>query len=268
MALCYDRSQYKLAWCQNLTEERDMSSNFRIFAGVAIAASLAVAATAKIDNSTRPAADVERDAARKPAEMVKFAMVKPGQTVVDMLPGSGYFTRLFSQAVGPKGKVVALVPDVYAAANPVMGTGITALAAEPAYKNVEAAIRSLLVVGAPGSVERVFTAQNYHDLRSAKLPAQTGEAVNKAVFAALKPGGMYIIIDHSAAAGSGLRDVDTLHRIDAATLKAEVVSVGFKFAGESKLLASKADDRSKNVFDPAIRGKTDQFIYRFEKPKK
>lgn len=245
-----------------------MSSKLKIMTGIAIAVTLSVAATAKIENATRPTADVERDAARKPAEMVKFAMIKPGQTVVDMLPGGGYFTRVFAQAVGPKGKVVALVPDQYAAANPKMGTGIQALAAEPAYSNVEAAIRSLLQVGEPGTVDRVFTAQNYHDLRSSKLPPQTGEAVNKAVFAALKPGGIYIIIDHSAAAGSGIRDVDTLHRIDAATLKAEVVSVGFKFSGESKLLANKADDRTKNVFDPAIRGNTDQFAYRFEKPKK
>lgn len=245
-----------------------MTSKLQIFTGVAIAATLAVAATAAINNSTRPAADIKRDAVRKPAAMVAFAKIKPGQTVVDMLPGGGYFTRVFAQAVGPKGKVVALVPDVYAAANPKMGTGIQALAAEPAYANVEAAIRSLLQVGEPGTVDRVFTAQNYHDLRSAKLPAQTGEAVNRAVFAALKPGGMYIVIDHSAAEGSGVRDVDTLHRIDAATLKAEVVAVGFKFTGQSKLLANKADDRSKNVFDPAIRGKTDQFVYRFEKPVK
>ncbi len=252
-----------------------MKTRYQIMTVLALTASslgIVYAKTAANDftigKANRPADDVTRDAARKPAEMVKFAMIKPGQTVVDMLPGTGYFTRVFSQAVGPKGKVVALVPDVYAAANPQMGTGIKALAAEPAYANVEAAIRSLLEVGAPGSVDRVFTAQNYHDLRSAKLPPQTGEAVNKAVFAALRPGGMYIIIDHSAAAGSGLRDVDTLHRIDAATLKAEVVSVGFKFAGESKLLTNKADDRSKIVFDPAIRGKTDQFVYRFEKPKK
>ena len=245
-----------------------MTKTINILAGIAIAATLAVAATAAIDNSTRPAADIERDATRKPAAMVAFAKIKPGQTVVDMLPGGGYFTRIFAQAVGPKGKVVALVPDQYAAANPKMGTGIQALAAEPAYSNVEAAIRSILQVGAPGSVDRVFTAQNYHDLRSAKLPPQTGDAVNRAVFAALKPGGMYIIIDHSAAKGSGLRDVDSLHRIDAATLKAEVVSVGFKFTGESKLLALKTDDRTKSVFDPAIRGNTDQFVYRFEKPKK
>jgi predicted methyltransferase len=229
---------------------------------------VAAAPAFKIDNSSRPASDVERDTARKPASMISFSQISPGQTVVDMLPGGGYFTRVFAQAVGPKGKIVALVSDQYAARNPKAGTDIQALAAEPAYKNVEAAIRSLGDVGAPGTVDRVWTAQNYHDLHSAKLPADTINGINRAVFAALKPGGMYIVLDHNAAKGSGLRDVDTLHRIDAATVKAEVISVGFKFAGESKLLANAADDRTKMVFDLAIRGKTDQFVYRFMKPKK
>jgi predicted methyltransferase len=222
----------------------------------------------KLDNSTRPAAEVERDAARKPAAMLRFSQIKAGQLVVDMLPGGGYFTRVFSQAVGPNGKVVALVSDQYAARFPKAGTDIQALAAEPAYKNVEAAIRSLGNVGAPNSVDRVFTAQNYHDLRSKNLPAGTADGINRAVFAALKPGGFYIIVDHSAAAGSGLRDVDTLHRIDAAMVKTEVIAAGFKYVDETKELANKADDRTKNVFDPAIRGKTDQFVFRFVKPKK
>ncbi len=245
-----------------------MKNGFKTLALAGFATALIAAGGLKIDNSTRPAADIERDGARKPAAMVAFADIKAGQTVVDLLPGGGYFTRVFSQVVGPKGHVVALVSDQYAKAVPKAATDIQALAAEPAYKNVEAAVRSLGDVGAPGSVDHVFTAQNYHDLRSKNLPANAAEGVNRAVFAALKPGGSYIILDHSASAGSGLRDVDTLHRIDAATLKAEVISVGFKFAGESKLLANKADDRTKNVFDPAIRGKTDQFVFRFIKPKK
>ncbi len=245
-----------------------MTMTLQTFGAIAAATMLVAAAPLSIDNSTRPAEDVARDAARKPADMVAFAKITPGQTVVDLLPGGGYFTRVFAQAVGPTGKVVALVSDQYAAQKPEAATVIQALAAEPAYKNVEAAVRSLGDVGAPGTVDRVWTAQNYHDLRSQKLPPQTGEGINRAVFAALKPGGYYIVLDHSAAKGSGLRDVDTLHRIDAATLKAEVTSVGFKFAGESKLLANKADDRTKMVFDPAIRGKTDQFVYRFMKPKK
>jgi predicted methyltransferase len=239
-----------------------------VFAFAAFGALVAATPALKLDNSTRPAADVERDGLRKPAAMVRFSQIKPAQLVVDMLPGGGYFTRVFSQVVGPNGKVVALVSDQYAARFPKAGTDIQALAAEPAYKNVEAAIRSLGNVGAPNSVDRVFTAQNYHDLRSKNLPADTADGINRAVFAALKPGGFYVILDHSAAAGSGLRDVDTLHRIDAATVKAEVISAGFKFIDETKELASKADDRSKNVFDPAIRGKTDQFVFRFVKPKK
>jgi predicted methyltransferase len=245
-----------------------MKTGLKTIAIAGMAVALIGAGALKIDNSTRPAADVDRDASRKPVAMAKFAGIKSGQTVVDMLPGGGYFTRVFAQAVGPKGKVVALVSDQYAALVPKARTDIEALAAEPAYKNVEAAIRSLGDVGAPNSVDIVWTAQNYHDLRGKNLPPATAEGINRAVFAALKPGGSYVILDHSAAAGSGLRDVDTLHRIDAATLKAEVTSVGFKFAGESKLLANKADDRTKNVFDPAIRGKTDQFVYRFVKPKK
>jgi predicted methyltransferase len=221
-----------------------------------------------IDNANRPAEDIARDADRKPADMAKFAMIEPGQTVVDMLPGGGYFTRVFSQAVGPKGHVIALVSDQYAKMNPKAGTDITTLASQPAYKNVEAAIRSLGDVAPAGTADRVWTAQNYHDLRSKNLPPDTAAGINRAVFAALKPGGYYIVLDHSAAAGSGLTAVDTLHRIDAETLKAEVIAAGFVFDGESKLLANPADDRSKLVFDPAIRGKTDQFVFRFKKPMK
>jgi predicted methyltransferase len=248
--------------------EMDMSNRFTAFAAFGIGVALVGAAAAPFSNSSRPADDVARDAARKPAAMIAFAKITKGQTVVDMLPGSGYFTRVFAQTVGPKGKVVALVSDQYAKAVPKAATDIQALAAEPAYANVEAAIRSLGDIGAPGSVDRVWTAQNYHDLHSARLPKGTVDGLNRAIFAALKPGGMYIILDHSAANGAGVTAVDTLHRIEADTVKAEVTSIGFTFGGESKLLANAADDRSKNVFDPAIRGKTDQFVYRFIKPKK
>jgi predicted methyltransferase len=235
------------------------------FPALAIIALALSAAT--ISNSARPAEDIARDAARKPAAMMAFAKVKPGKTVVDMLPGGGYFTRVFSKAVGPKGHVIALVPDEFAKSYPKAAEAVTAMAAEPAYKNVEVAIRALTDIAPAGTADVVWTAQNYHDLHSAKLPPQVTGAVNAAVFSALKPGGYYVIIDHSAAAGSGMRDVDTLHRIDAEALKAEVIAAGFIFDGESKALATKADDRSKNVFDPAIRGKTDQFAYRFMKPK-
>jgi predicted methyltransferase len=241
--------------------------NRRLFtlALTAFAASTALAAASA---PPRPAEDMARDAARKPAAMMAFAKVKPGQVVVDMMPGGGYFTRVFSNAVGSKGKVIALVPDALAARKPEAATGMQALAAEPGLSNVSVAVQPLTNLGAPSSVDLVWTAQNYHDLHNPTLPAQTLTFVNKAVFAALKPGGLYIVLDHVAASGSGLRDVNTLHRIDPTVVKAEVLAAGFTFGGESKVLANPADDHSKGVFDPSVRGHTDQFIYRFRKPLK
>lgn len=206
----------------------------------------------------RPAADKAQDANRKPGMMVKFARIKRGDTVVEILPGEGYFTRVFSNAVGPKGKVVA--------AEPSSSDAIKALAGEPARKNVEPYAGSFDNVAAAGAADVVWTSRNYHDLKGAKAPADASERLNKAAFAALKPGGYYVVLDHSAAAGSGTRDCDTLHRIDAEAVKAEVLAAGFVLDGESPLLANKADTRTVAVFDPSIQGKTDQFVLRFRKP--
>ena len=223
-----------------------------------------------IDNSKRPAADIARDAARKPAEMVRFARIAPGQTVVDMIPGGGYFTRVFAQAVGPKGRVIAFVPESLVARFPKALDGIKALAAEPAYANVTVTAGNLSTIAAAGTVDRAWTSQNYHDLHNMKDNEGISldlVSFNKAVFAALKPGGLYIVLDHSAAKGSGLRDTQTLHRIDAAAVKAEVIAAGFKFDGESTVLANPADSRTLKVTDPSIRGHTDQFVLRFVKPR-
>ena len=235
-------------------------------AGLCLAVVAAAPAGFTLNNDTRPAGDVARDVNRKPLEMVAFAKIMPGQTVVDILPGAGYFTRVFAQAVGPKGKVMAQIPTQFAERFPKSVTELQALPRQPGYAHVEVVVRGLGDVGAPGTVDRVWTAQNYHDLHSAKLPADTTAQINKAVFAALKPGGYYIVLDHSAQAGSGIRDVDTRHRIDPAVVRAEVTAAGFIYDGESNVLANPADDHTTFVFDPAIRGKTDQFVYRFVKP--
>jgi predicted methyltransferase len=249
-----------------------MKPNIRVMATLgAVGVLLAASAPFKLDNSTRPAADVARDAGRKPSEMIAFAKIKSGQTVVDLLPGGGYFTRVFSQAVGPRGKVVTFLPAIVAEKFPKTVQAVEGLAKDPHYKNVSASLGDAAALSpafAPaGSADVIWTAQNYHDFH-AELPAGTTEGYNKAAYTALKPGGYYVILDHSAAAGSGLRDAESLHRIDSATVKAEVTAAGFKFDAESKALANPADDRSKLVFDPAISGKTDQFVYRFMKPKK
>lgn len=225
----------------------------------------AEAVAAAITDSARPAEDSARDAARKPEAILAFAQVKPGDTVIDFIMGGGYFTRLFAGTVGPDGRVFAYQPAEFIAFQAKYGEDQKTVAA--AHGNVTPLSGSLATLAFPGQADLVFTAQNYHDLHLAVAPAGTADRVNKALFAALKPGGVLLIIDHAATAGSGTRDANSLHRIDPATVKAEVAKAGFVFEAESPLLANPADPHTKIVFDPAIRGKTDQFVYRFRKPR-
>ena len=217
--------------------------------------------SAAVADAGRPAEDKERDANRKPAETIAFAGIKKGDHVAELLPGGGYFTRIFSKVVGDKGVVYALVPpprpngpDPAAAAN--------AIAA--ADKNVKVATLGQDKL-APEPVDVVWTSQNYHDLHN--RPNADLAAFNKNVFEALKPGGTYLVLDHAAEAGSGTRDTSTLHRIDPEVVKTEVTAAGFKLEGSSDVLKNPQDPHTANVRDPSIRGKTDQFILKFRKPK-
>jgi predicted methyltransferase len=228
-----------------------------LFAALMIAAAVPVLA-----QTARPLEDTARDAARKPADMVSFAGIKPGMKVVDLIPGGGYFTRVFSAAVGPTGKVVAFIPAAAEAAYPDASKVLHGMATN-GYPNVS--VVNAITDPAASGADVVWTAQNYHDLHNS-LPTEGVIGFNKAVFAQLKPGGVYVVLDHSAKAGSGIADTKTLHRIDADAVKAEVTAAGFVFDGESKVLANPADPRTANVFDPTVRGKTDQFVYRFKKP--
>jgi predicted methyltransferase len=217
---------------------------------------------AAIADSARPAADSERDAYRKPGETLVFAGVKPGAAVLELAPGKGYYTRLLSAVVGGSGKVFA----VSSAPRPGGPTPpIQAIAADPHYANVVAVVKKVeepLVL--PQKVDLVWTSQNYHDFHN--IPEVDIATINKRVFDALKPGGIYFVLDHSAQNGSGARDTNTLHRIDEDTVKQEVEAAGFKFLGESNLLRNKADPRTAKVFDPSIQGHTDQFMLKFRKP--
>ena len=211
----------------------------------------------------RPAADTARDAARKPTEMVAFAGVKPGQVVADMIPGGGYFTRVFSQAVGPQGKVIAIIPAAAEAAYPEPTKAVRAMTAN-GWPNISV-VSTPLDPAITGKLDMFWTAQNYHDLHNSQTPEQV-LGFNKAVFAALKPGGVYVIVDHAGREGTGITETKTLHRIDPAIIKSEVAAAGFKFDGESQTLRNPADPKTAAIFDPAIRGKTDQIVYRFKKP--
>jgi predicted methyltransferase len=223
--------------------------------------------TAAVADPNRPATDTKRDADRKPADCVAFAGIKPGDKVADLLPGKGYFTRIFSKVVGANGWVYSFIPsdldELYKKNNITIPPP-----ADPNYPNVSFIHAPIAKFVAPEKLDVVWTSQNYHDLHDKFFGPADVDAVNKAIFDALKPGGVYIVLDHVAEAGSGLRDTDTLHRIDPAQVKKEVLAAGFVFAGESKVLHDPADDHTKKVFDASIRGKTDQFIFKFRKPRK
>jgi predicted methyltransferase len=213
--------------------------------------------------TTRPADDRARDAARHTAETLAFARVRPGQRIADMIIGGGYFTRVFSAAVGPGGRVTAWQPAEFIAFQASYGDSLTAV---DALANVDAIRSPMAAPDFPAGLDLVFTAQNYHDLHLNIAPADTASRVNAAVFAALKPGGLYVVIDHHAVAGAPMTSADTVHRIDIEAVKREVLAAGFVLDGESDLLANPADPRTANVFDGSIRGRTSQFMLRFRKP--
>jgi predicted methyltransferase len=221
---------------------------------------------AAVTDAGRPDADRARDADRKPGDMVAFSGIKPGSKVADLIPGGGYFTRVFSKAVGPKGHVYAFVPDELLKKRATAADSIKTLSADSGYQNVSVIEAPIRGFNAPEPLDVAWTSQNYHDLHN-WAPAEDLAAFNKAVFAALKPGGLYIVLDHAAAPGAPAEVTETLHRIDPEVVKTEVMAAGFKLVGSSDALKHPDDDHSTKVFDVAVRGKTDQFILKFRKPK-
>jgi predicted methyltransferase len=223
--------------------------------------------TAALSDPARPDADKQLDAERLPAQMIAFAGIKPGDRVMDVMPGAGYFTHIFAKVVGDKGYVYAYAPTetdaFYLKKHP--GADITKMFAT--YPNVTVLHAPINSLYAPEQLDVVWTAQNYHDLHDSFFKPADLAVINKAVFSTLKPGGLYIVLDHAAADGSGLSATETLHRIDEAVVKQEVEAAGFKFVGESNVLRNPDDKRDKLVFDPSLRHHTDQFILKFMKPR-
>lgn len=230
---------------------------------VALGASFAPPAyvAAALADPSRPAEDMARDADRKAATMLAFAEVKPNETVVDYIPGGGYFTRLFSGAVGANGTVYAVTPATIRAAHPPKDD----VSAEAGRNNVRELVEPDTMLTLPTLADLVWTSQNYHDVHILSGAAGAA-ALDTAVFAALKPGGLYVIEDHAGAAGLDDAGMKALHRIDEALVEKEVLAAGFMLDGESLALRNPADPHTANVFDPAIRGHTDQFVLRFRKP--
>ena len=215
----------------------------------------------------RPAEQRDLDTARHAARVITFAQVTSGERVLDFMPGSGYFTRIFSDVVGPKGHVYALLhSEQIANCPPREIAGTRSIERDPSYQNVTVLTRSLSKFSIPQKLDLIWTSQNYHDLHDSFLGPADVAALNRAFFGALKPGGVFLVIDHVAEPNSGLRDTDTLHRIDPVRMKNEIEAAGFVLESESDVLRNPNDGHHLTVFDPSIRGNTDQVTYLFRRP--
>jgi predicted methyltransferase len=222
-------------------------------AGIAFAADAPAYIKNAVMDAGRPDADKERDVHRKPAELIAFAGIKSGDVVAEIMPGRGYFTRILSKAVGPKGKIYAYT----------LGFGDFS-AITSAYPNVVEIKAPLAEFSAPEPLDVAWTTENYHDFKNPRFGTDM-PAFDKKVLDALKPGGTFLVTDHAAASGHGIDDVGTLHRIDPAFVKQEVEAAGFKLEAQSDILAVPSDDHTKAVHE--MHDMNDIFVLKFTKPK-
>jgi len=215
----------------------------------------------------RFAKDLERDAARKPDQVFRFLGVGPGMTVLDVMSGGGYMTEYASALVGPTGRVTAYNPTAF---ENYVKDEVAARYTTGRLANVTTLWQPMAAFSVPaGTFDAAIMVQNYHDVYwvDPKIwPKVDGPKLLATVKAALKPGGVFGIVDHAAVAGSGTSAAQTLHRIEKAAVIKDLEAAGFVYEGESPALANPADDHTKSVFDKSIRGHTDQFVLRFRKP--
>jgi predicted methyltransferase len=225
--------------------------------GAAMAADMPSYISSAVADGSRPKADTDRDMLRLPGETIAFAGAKPGMVVGELYPGGGYFTRILSDVVGPKGHVFGIE-------NLQWDDGSTEKAVA-ALKNVTIQIDKFGDFTFPQKLDLFWITQNYHDLHIAKYGVVDMAVFNKHVYDALKPGGIYFILDHQANPGTGEDQIAVLHRIEKAQVIKEVTAAGFKLVGEGDALHRTADDHTKPIFDPSVRGNTDQYMLKFQK---
>lgn len=226
---------------------------------------------AAIASADRPAADREQDARRKPADLLEFAGVAPGMRVIDVFSAGGYNTELLSRVVGPQGAVITYNNAAYAR---FAAKGIAQRYANGRLPNVRQVTAEVDEFTLPaGSLDAAIFVMSYHDLywrpADGSWPPTDPAQVLAVLANALQPGGIIVVQDHVAATGGDTSEVvEKLHRIDPAVVRRDFEKAGFVFDGESPMLAHPDDDHTKLVFDEVIRGRTDQFVYRFRKPAK
>jgi predicted methyltransferase len=222
-----------------------------------VAAAPAATVEASLADVRRPEGDRERDALRHPADVMAFIGIQPGWRIADIGPGGGYYTRLFSVAVGAEGRVFAVDrPNTITRQRAILEVA-------PLYPNITVLQDGYEAWRPDEPLDAIFISQIYHDFHD-PLHLDVA-AANRAMFEALKPGGALIVIDHAAPDGSDVSVTSSLHRIDQAQVVRELTAAGFVLEDESQLLRNPDDDRSARVFEGDIRGRTDQFVMRFRK---
>ncbi|MCT2559186.1 methyltransferase [Tsuneonella sp. YG55] len=224
---------------------------------------------AAVASPDRPEAARALDASRKPVETLRFLGLRPGMAAADLLTGTGYWAEIMGHVVGPKGEVVAYQPAQFYTDDKSKAAWAELVARSPAVREARYPFDAF----APPARSLDFALINlsYHDLywtsEQYKIPRTDPDAYVRALYAAMKPGGVVGVIDHVGHGSDTRALVDKLHRIDPAVVRADFARAGFRLAGQSDLLANPADDHTVNVFDPSIRGRTDRFLYKFVKPR-
>ncbi len=236
-----------------------------LLGNVALAADTAGSLAEALADEGRAASDRDRDAGRKPADVIAFLGIEPGMKVIDLIAAGGYYTEVLSLAVGSEGVVYSQNPEfVLKLRDGANDKALTARLAEARLANVRRLDVALSEVAIePGSLDAAFTALNFHDLYNGRGPEVAAGFLSQAL-SLLKPGGVLGLIDHS---GNASEDNEALHRIEESKVDVAVKAAGFEIDAKSDVLRNAEDDRSKNVFDESIRGHTDRFVMRLRKPR-
>jgi predicted methyltransferase len=235
-----------------------------VAAPIAAAPKLANVIASAVANPARPADHREADPLRKPAQTLAFSGVRPGMTVGEFYPGGGYFTRMLSYVVGPKG-------HVYGIENRGWKGAVKAdqeLLAEGKWKNVSIDFQPFGTVNFPRPLDLAWVTQNYHDMKIAEYGKVDTLAFDRAVYKALKPGGIYFILDHQGRRGMTNAEIAKMHRINRDVVVKEVTAAGFRLVAEGNFLRRRGDDHTLPIFDEKIRGHTDQYALKFVKPRR
>jgi predicted methyltransferase len=215
--------------------------------------------TRAIANPTRTKNERDADAHRLPARTIAFAGVAPGMIIGEFIPGNGYFTRILSEVVGPKGRIYGIENTNWT--NPAFDRKLMG-----ERRNVFLRSSRFGEFDLPEKIDLFWITQNYHDLHVAEYGRVDIAAFNRRVFDALKPGGIYVIVDQAANPGTTEDRIAALHRIDKTQVISEVTAAGFTLVGESDALRHASDDHTRSIFDVIVRGQTDEFMLKFRRP--